>query len=289
MREVFISKNDEMPTTLPNGKTWIAVEMANPNFTQYLTDLTQLGFCVPYVCKKTPSGRKIGLSISLTNTDRLDLNEESKLNHILYTIKQFSRNKGCEINIRISPSTVDFLQNLPKEHRKEHSGSLYIKSIDKVGEDFVQTLEFEDDSIKRGDTDSVNVSDTRFNFHSHPEAAYVVHHVKKGWPSKSDYSGFLSLSHTTIFHCVTTLEGIYVISLNQNREKRNENEKFISQHYDIHKEQDLSFDDYVNLINSIEGGIFKLEFAPWEAVKAKVFKVSYSKSGLNCLIDERMM
>jgi hypothetical protein len=63
--------------------------------------------------------------------------------------------------------------------------------------------------------ESVDMVIGRYNFHTHPREAYINHKVFIGFPSGQDYYAFLTatIKDSTVFHCVITLEGVYVISL----------------------------------------------------------------------------
>ena len=56
-----------------------------------------------------------------------------------------------------------------------------------------------------------------YNFHSHPREAYETANVKFGWPSAQDYVGFLMafLEDGTVMHLVTTIEGMYIMSMSE--------------------------------------------------------------------------
>jgi hypothetical protein len=59
------------------------------------------------------------------------------------------------------------------------------------------------------------------NWHSHPVQAYKVYKCFDGWPSADDYMVFLeaSIFNVSRFHCVATVEGLYVISLSSEMSK----------------------------------------------------------------------
>ena len=61
--------------------------------------------------------------------------------------------------------------------------------------------------------------ESHFNYHTHPLDSYVYFKTHKGWPSDKDYKviikNFLTpYGRQIYFSCISTIEGIYVISFN---------------------------------------------------------------------------
>ena len=71
-------------------------------------------------------------------------------------------------------------------------------------------------SIQMGNEKEVDAIATKYNFHTHPEAAYIAHNCAMGWPSRDDYIAFLDgfFRHKTTFHIIATKEGLYILKIN---------------------------------------------------------------------------
>ena len=70
--------------------------------------------------------------------------------------------------------------------------------------------------VKGGNDQEVDAVETKYNFHSHPEAAYIAHDCELGWPSRDDYITFLDgfFKYDTTFHAIASREGIYILKVN---------------------------------------------------------------------------
>ena len=272
---IILNSVEDIPPV--NKKCTVYIPIESINFEEIILKLIELNYCLPKIIKNEK------LFLVLTNTTSSKLSRISNLNHVNYTLEQFNNGNACVMEIQISKNTIDFLRNLPISHRKEHSGSLHTESIYKLKnpERYIHILTFTEDSIQEGESQNVTVSKSKFNFHSHPKEAYLAHHVTKGWPSLTDYLGYYKLGNYTIFHCVTTLEGIYIISFKS--KKNNNQEKFIESNYDIVKTTNLTPEEYCSNVNALKNGIFKVDFATWKDLYNKIFKIKYLKNGLNCL------
>ena len=273
MKEITVERVEDIPTE----HCEVYVSLDNDMFVKIVDELAKRDFCMPKIMKKNHK-----LYLNLSNQYDNNLDTESLLNHINSTLEQLKNGHACDVDIQISQETIDYLRNLPISHRKEHSGTLYTKEIKRqMPERYIHVLTFDDDSIVKGGDEDVSVAKSKFNFHSHPREAYLAHHVKRGWPSKTDYVGYYQLGNNTIFHCVTTLEGLYIISFRYKKVKGAE--QFIKDNYDIDKKLSLTPQQFCDKVNSLKSGIFKVEFATWSELPTKIFTIRYPKNGLNCI------
>ena len=89
-----------------------------------------------------------------------------------------------------------------KKHKYHHT-TIYKITVDKS-------------KVQGGNDKEVDAIATKYNFHSHPEAAYVAHDCELGWPSRDDYVTFLDgfFKSDTTFHVITTKEGLYILKIN---------------------------------------------------------------------------
>jgi hypothetical protein len=89
-----------------------------------------------------------------------------------------------------------------KKHKYHHT-TIYKIVVDKT-------------KVQGGNDKEVDAIATKYNFHSHPEAAYIAHDCELGWPSRDDYVTFLDgfFKSDTTFHVITTKEGLYILKIN---------------------------------------------------------------------------
>lgn len=135
----------------------------------------------------------------------------------------------CECLSTFSKHSIRYLEDLVYRNKYEVSGKLILsKKTNTVFTKYQDLLNcgcvsryFKDvyvvnvEDVKKGEDDSAEMIESRFNFHVHPEHAYKIYDCELGWPSKDDYITFLQtfLKYDTAYHCVISMEGIYVISV----------------------------------------------------------------------------
>jgi len=80
----------------------------------------------------------------------------------------------------------------------------------------VYQIDVDSKGVKGGNSKEVDAIATKYNFHSHPEAAYMAHNCELGWPSRDDYITFLDgfFKFTTTFHIIASKEGLYILKIN---------------------------------------------------------------------------
>lgn len=286
----------------PSYIIWVAVNITCPYFTNCIIQYANLGFIDPTITNKTPMNKTISHSVALIRY--LDGNNTKDpftvILNVRYLLKQYKKH-GCSMRVKFSNKAVRFLKKTSKmghtknsDHsitQKELTGNLY---VDKIIEDNGEPLFIigcAESAVEPGIEEEVNVSATRYNFHSHPEEAYVRHNVNKAWPSLTDYIGYLKLGTKTIFHCVATLEGIYILSFSKEWVKKLHkiDKKFIHKHYNIDHKHNITPYEYMNKINHIlyKGApIFIIKFLSWNQAVHTIFSVSYKKEGMNCRISD---
>lgn len=178
---------------------------------------------------------------------------------------------------------------------KEVTGELCVTKIrkgEKMGT-FVYVIGLKEKSVEIGNHEDVDVSQTRYNFHTHPKSAYIKHSVEKAWPSLTDYLGFLKLGNNTIFHCVAALEGLYVLSFSAywGNHLKNVDKEFIKRNYKLNHRLPYTPEEYANMMNKlypkkeIQHPIFEVQFFRWENA-SNVFRVYYSRNGKTCISTE---
>lgn len=283
---------------------WVSVVLQEANFMSTVKKFAQAGFNSPYMTNMSPLMVNISPSIALVrqNTPTEKYNVSTTLNKVLYAIKQYKEGgKSCSLYAQLSPRALSFLRKASKigitmndngeKSQKELTGELFVNNVRKKGNKFVYIIDIDEGSVESGAEEDVDVAATRYNFHSHPHEAYVRHSVDKAWPSLTDYLGFLQLGINTIFHCVATLEGIYVMSFGpiwgNNLKKVSKN--FIKKNYDIDHKDPYTPQQYVDKVNKIkykDHPIYNVQFFTWKNA-SEVFRVSYAKIGMSCITTEK--
>jgi hypothetical protein len=281
-----------------NTKLWVAI----PSQEEKLFDtVTQLGFTNPYLTSKTPSNTKIPISMAFTRNAGGTVHPPRfvlrKAKHILHHYK--SGSCQCKMSARFSKKAIDLLRTAPKtmgmvgKTQREITGELYPKDIIVKNGKYIYVFDVHDHSIESGEEENVDVPVSRYNFHTHPEEAYVRHSVKNAWPSVTDYLGYRTLGKNTIFHVVATLEGVYILSFTPHwADKVNKiPERFIDENYEIDHKEPYTPEEYTKKINSIlyKGKpIYKVQYIPWKKI-TDTFSVHYSKMGEGCMPTQEII
>lgn len=285
----------------PDLWLWVAVPL-NENCVLQTKKFVEEGFGAPYIGGSTPFGKKIPHSVCLLRKNKSEApNPKRGMLNVMYIIQQYTlMGETCSLFARFNTQAITFLRKTSKMghtkngddsvSQKELGGRLYVENIERSGNNnkYVFVIGVDKDKVESGVEEEIMVAPTRYNFHSHPKEAYVRYGVKYGWPSVTDYLGYLTLGNNTIFHCVATLEGLYVLSFGPywvNRLKE-VNKKFVKKNYDI-RGQGLNPTpfEYVKIVNSIlvEGHpLFLVKFLPWTGASRSIFSVTYKKEGLGC-------
>ena len=240
--------------------------------------------------------------------NKIDLKKELKMLEI--TMKNVLRNvkSNCNIFIKLSKDTCNYLYNQTryfkfqfgnKSEQREISGQFILESE----QSNIFELKVDLDSIQKGDKESTGYVESFGTFHTHPYDAYKKYDVCIAWPSADDYISFLYMYGLCYsgFHIVSTLEGIYLISLKKYipPEKVIKNFKKIKDNIEYHHGVDYPETDnycnvdeqkinmkkiikYVKRIN--KKGKFNLVFVKWEDC-SKPIQLKYAELDKNCLLS----
>lgn len=199
---------------------------------------------------------------------------------------------SCDLNLRISAESITKLReiaNSPREPDKNSQVEMGGKLTAKKGLDNVYTLHLNSRSVYKGEEEGIEMLGGSYNFHTHPKDAYVRNNVNVGWPSPTDYNGFLISwdQMGTIVHIVVSIEGLYVISLNSEWDGV-VTDKLLDkvEKQCIYKRDIRNIPKYVKKIESVtdfkKGRIFKVKYLPWDE-SSEVFSVSYPRKGKVCI------
>jgi len=285
---------------------WTSVPLKSTDFSSGTEIFSKNKFGNPYVTSLTPLYTDIEPSVALSRKNMNDSKEESVsvLNEIIQVIEQYKQSGNiCSLFAQISTRGVGFLKQASrqgitigkdgKKSQKELTGELYVKDVVKEEGKIIYVIDIDKSSVESGEEENVDVRATRANFHSHPHEAYVRHSVDKAWPSQTDYLGYHKLGANTIFHCVATLEGLYILSFGsywgQHLDKVNRS--FIEKHFDVDHKEPYTPKEYCKKINSIlyKGyPIYEVLFFTWDKA-GTVFKIYFPTTEGSCIASQKSM
>ena len=275
----------------PNlDKILISIPVTN---TTTINKYSAIGFGNPYICTKNLWKKKeyktTTICLMKEKNKKYDSNSEIK-----YVLSQVNNSKFCILNAKLSDKTIKELKLLCE--RKENNGSKQKEIAGnmvavKKSEDNVHIIDINYSSMIKGKETGVDIVPGLYNFHSHPRDAYELYNVKLGWPSAQDYIGYLLaiIEDDTIFHIVSSLEGVYIISLNKEwvtkkHKLNNKIGKFIVKNYNLCYQKGNTIDWYLNKVNNItyEGSIlFLVQYLSWTKAN-NIFTLPYAKKYNNC-------
>jgi len=290
--------NPGFPNGLPeNTVWWVCFEIekvrGKSSFLLFLiSKFISAGFRDPYISEKSITHQNIPKSLCMVKSSRkgcFSLDESSIRNKVKVLLENADL-KTCPIELKISPETIQYLQKTSRlgyvaGAQRELTGELRIIKVDRNG---VFIIGLAPETVKHGEAENVNVEPTRYNFHSHPEQAYIRHSVSKAWPSVTDFLGYHQLGENTICHFVATLEGLYILSFSEywGKQLGKVSRRFISNHFEIDHKTGYSPEQFVSKVNSIlfkEYPIYEVKFFPWGKAES-TFSVYFPPIGKTCLI-----
>jgi hypothetical protein len=233
----------------------------------------------------------------------------------------------CYISIKFDNKTIKDLQLLPNKvfddtsfKGLEISDRFRISEISSKNNSTIITLSLpHHNNHKIGDDDSVDVVFSKYTFHTHPKKTYDKFEVLFAWPSWQDFESFLILykNGITLLHLVSTIEGAYIIRINQsfipflNKLNDQDIRKIIKKFYDInypsydierknnnHKVPENP-QDFIEKINKLEiklnnkkiPKIFFVDFFEWKNLNENIeIPINYlSGSNQSCSISDIQM
>lgn len=277
---------------------WANCPINDVNVDKYIDEMIAMGFESPYICNSNPnSSSKMDNNYTLCMFKQAgDMPKTIDKKHVYYIINEFRKYKAfCGLKLKFDKKTIKYLRKLPLAGKtrnkngtitqKEIAGALYIDQVN-------NKISLYDKSITIGKEEGVDVTNASFNFHSHPKEAYINHNTDIGYPSSQDYLGYLEsyLNSGTIFHAVSTLEGLYIVSIHVNYVNNKKLLKSVKN--DIIKKYKIPFNTtsnpymYIEIIEKIEPAIFNVSFFKWdELLNGAEVSVHFNKVGMNCFTD----
>jgi len=329
---------ESMSVTLPKDAIiWVPIDIAREDFVKVANTFVRNGFENPYINTISPHSLNMppSLCLSMKNKglnkqvtlsrgvgspgemsapgDFGESNPDMTLNKVYDVLQQYKNNEGvCFVNVQLTKKAVDFLKGTcfsgfqkgknGKKSQKELTGELYVKNVIPKDGKFIYIIDINLHSVKAGKNESVDVEPHRYNFHSHPKEAYERHDVDKAWPSVVDYLGYLQLGKNTIFHCVASIEGMYVLSFTPHWSQRLDQvdkklTKFVDKNFEIDHEESYTPKEYTKLINNIKYKpkgekkgypIFHVDFFTWKKAGG-AFSVFFPQIGSSCLVSQKIV
>tara|TARA_Y100000591_G_C21837233_1_gene703286 strand:+ start:538 stop:1629 length:1092 start_codon:yes stop_codon:yes gene_type:complete len=194
--------------------------------------------------------------------------------------------KVCQIKCMFDKKTIKKLTTF-LNNKKETGGIFYVKNVnhDFIGN--VYSIHFHEKVSS--ELESVDIIDTSYNFHTHPKEAYINHNCELGWPSTDDLLTFLHsfIHYNTCFHVISTLEGLYILSIDKNclsKIKKEKNmpihlEQWIDKNLSVNKENvKLPKGKYIanfGYINSGEQYVKYMKTKKYPKWKCNIFSITF--------------
>lgn len=254
-------------------------------------------------------GKRITLRKNQKILSRKPTRRKSRRRKISSSFGEKRENMLCKGTAKFSSTATKKLRKLTKTGKsrnhdgkitqKEMAGALTLTKIS--NKKYLITL----DRNRRltGKEEEVSVAQSRFNYHSHPREAYIRHGVDIGWASGSDFEAFIAAfkDYGTQFHCVATLEGIYVLTISPYwlKNSRDINVKSVKKTYEVKypdknenpKNYPNTGREFVAFVNKIKykkhSPLFKVFFINWkEAERGKTFSFYFLPKQRSCLISK---
>jgi hypothetical protein len=286
---------------------WINIPLACQSLSKYVCICAEYGYGNSYITTRTPFNDSIPVSIAMILSDESSQNNtNSRINEAMYVLNQYDSDT-CHISCMFDTETINFLKKIPESggvvcktnktdcSQKEVAGELYVHILERRdvrdNSDITAVISIDKKSLSHGKEQEVSVGRSKINFHTHPKQAYKDNGVEKAWPSSTDYLGYLGLGKHTMFHCVITLEGVYIISFTSYWADKLDQveESFVKKNYNISHTSSMSIQEYVEHINKIkykDFPIYYLKFILWEKAHS-IFSINYAKDNGNCFYSDK--
>ena len=304
MKNISIEIMGVFPT---NSLLWSGISVDDPKLRNKTREMILAGFGDPHVSKKSPSGtpfQSCGLCMVKHNNNQLGVSTTK--GDVEYVLTEFEERSGvCQMQACLTSEAIEYLRDLQKIGMSLNSdGSITQKEMagnfkcENINNDFIHYLSIDYDSLIIGDEMGVDIAPGMYNFHSHPREAYETANVKFGWPSAQDYVGFLMafLEDGTVMHLVTTIEGMYIMSMSEYclENKGNlpiELATFILENYDLCAVTNKTPLQYTQEINNVlyrGHHLFTLQYLSWTRATSK-FTLSYKANDSNCFTSDETL
>lgn len=217
-----------------------------------------------------------------------------------------SKKKENSMYIKLEKNSIDILKNTPFSKctlnvnksctQKEMAGALNVVSVNESG---IYIIGIDRKSVIYGTEEGVKIVNGKYNFHSHPEEAYIKYKVKDGIPSAQDYIGYITsvYKNNSRCHFVAAIEGVYIISMSKDfifhsdikniidgKKSKPKLFKFIKTKYSENRIKYTKVSEYIKIINAIKysgRSIFEVKFYRWNYLGEKHIKIYYLAPEIN--------
>ena len=216
---------------------------------------------------------------------RSDDPPELSVQRALYVLEHGPRARGCSVSCKFDHRAIKFLHGC-RLGDKERGGSLRIVNVHGKGSRRTFVIGVDEKSVQGGQLEGISLRPSRYNFHSHPQDAYLKHSVDVAWPSLKDYMGLLTLGNRTIFHVVATMEGLYIMSFGPHWVERLKgvSKAFVRENYDVGYRRDLRPEEYARTVRAIKYkgfALFNVIYFPWGSA-GTLFTVRFKARNGTC-------
>lgn len=281
---------------------WFGVSIDSEQLSNEIKKAIKAGFSKPHISIKSPFGKEFPhfalCMIKLNGNTTVDHNVEDEVEYVL-----LKKEGTCQSKFKLTNNSIKYMKQLYKLGstmnsdgsitQKEIAGNLRMTGTEPNG---VQILDIDHDSLITGHEEGVKIAPGLYNFHSHPRSAYDTYGVKVGWPSAQDYVGFLMayVEDDTILHFVTSIEGLYVISMNRHwllnkHLVSSKLSEFILNRYSFCGTEGTPY-QYIRNVNKIlyeDHPLFAVKYIPWNQADMDI-TVDYKKNDSeNCFTSDK--
>jgi hypothetical protein len=321
MTVILLTNSETYDKTLLKPITYLAFDIDRPNLENYCTQLFKDGLKNPVITTqiKGTTFKQPKFVFTYDGTPIEDLGLQMEM--VKISMKNVLRNvrvnqKSCNIMLQFTEDAINFLYSQTRHikqynfggvsEQREISGAFKLVSTNKKDKSApIFLLDVDKESVRKGDKESASYIQSFGTFHTHPYDAYDKYNVCIAWPSADDYLSFYYMYGICYsgFHVVSTLEGIYLMSLKRYiaPEKVLKRYSKIKDNLEYNHGADYpetdgnkcnikngkftrkKIDRYVKIINN--KGKFNLVFATWDELRKGPIKLRYAPVGQTCLLS----
>ena len=322
MTVILLTNSETYDKTILKPVTYIAFDIDRPNLETFCTELFKDGLKNPVITTqiKGTTFKQPKFVFTYDGTPIEDLGLQMEM--VKISMKNVLRNirvnqKSCNIMLQFTEDAINFLYSQTRHikqynfggvsEQREISGAFKLVDIDKTSSKNapIFLLDVDEKSVRKGDKESASYIQSFGTFHTHPYDAYDKYNVCIAWPSADDYLSFYYMYGICYagFHVVSTLEGIYLMSLKRYiaPEKVLKRYSKIKDNLEYNHGADYpetdgnkcnikngkftrkKIDRYVKIINN--KGKFNLVFATWDELRKGPIKLRYAPVGQTCLLS----
>ena len=253
--------------------------------------------------KNVPDVPNVSLCLShIFNKDFGQIgNDKTTLKDVEFVLENYpKRSKSCRIQIVLDQETIHRLKQYSTQDdlfgHREITGGLSLTFLSKN----MFKVSIDDKKTKVGEAEHADMVETILSFHSHPLSAYQKYKVCAAFPSADDYitTIYLYLTRHNMFHILASIEGIYIITINEkifkNKKDIPDYEDYIIKHYSIdYPVCSLDRDNkkfwkkyiksYLKKVNRYK--YFYVQFIFWEDASNPI-DISYQKIKNTCILSD---